>query len=141
MTKIDDIFQKHGFPPYGRLISGSKSGYRKRYPDNDVIFNGNIFIKSKGKIWYGDLDLTKDAGNLQKICDDLNEEMIVVTEMLGRFDDKKRQYNEIFNDAHALFIPNTNEYNVRVYKGFKSVLIDNVNIITSMGVDWKKIKI
>jgi len=141
MSKIDEIFQKHGFSAYGRLIAGSKSFYRKRHPNDDVIFNANIFIKSKGKIWYGDLNLTQDAKNLQKVCDDLNEEMIIVTEMLGRFDAENRPYEEIYNDAHASFIPNANEYNVRVYKGFKSVLIGNTNIVTSMGVDWKKIKI
>nr|HPI82220.1 hypothetical protein [Candidatus Paceibacterota bacterium] len=51
------IFMNHGLM-MGRMISGSKSGYRDRYPENLVVFNANIVTKKRGKVWHGDLDVT-----------------------------------------------------------------------------------
>jgi len=125
----------------GRMIGGSKSGYRRRNPNNDILFNANIFVPSGEKDWYGDLDLTKDAPALQEICDELQEEMIVVSEMLGRFGAEKRKYKELEADAHAKFIPNSNEYLLRVYDGMHGVQIDKMTVVTAKGIDWKRVKI
>jgi len=134
------IFRKH-LMFEGRMISGSKSGYRSRYPKHDVLFNGNILIPSVGKVWWGDLDITIDNKKLQNVCDELGEEMIVVSEMMGRFGAEERPYDEIFKNAHTRFTPNAKEYEERVYDGFDAVTIDNMTIVTSKGVDWIKRKV
>jgi len=136
----NNAFEKREFYS-GRMIGGSKSGYRKLNPNNDIVFNANIFTPSKHKCWYGDLDITKDAKILQEICNELQEEMIVVSEMLGRFGAEERTYEEIEADAHAKFIPNENEYLGRVYEGYHGVTIDKMIIMTNKGVDWIKIKL
>jgi hypothetical protein len=120
------------------MISGSKSGYRRRNPDNDISFNAKIFIPSGENVWYGDLDITLDAPALQEICNELQEEMIVVFEMLGS---GKRGYEELETNAHAKFIPNEKAYLSRVYDGIHGVTVDNMTVITSKGVDWKPVKI
>jgi hypothetical protein len=134
-----NAFEKRNFY-LGRMISGSKSGYRRAYPDNDVLFNANIFSPSGRNKWYGDLDITKDAKVLQEICDELQEELIVVPEMLGRFGAEERKYKLLEADAHTKFIPNEKEYLSRVYDGMHGVTIDNMTIVTSKGVDWKRVK-
>lgn len=133
------VFKKHDFYD-SRMISNSKSGYRRRYPKHDVIFNANIFT-SNGKEFHGDLDLTKDNLPLQRICNELGEEMIVLSEMLGRFGAEERPYEELEADAHAKFLPNKRTYLVRTYEGFHGVKIDNMTIITGKGVAWKKVKV
>lgn len=39
------------------MCLGSKSGYRRRYPRNLVLFNANV-IASGEKVWWGDMDLS-----------------------------------------------------------------------------------
>lgn len=73
-----------------RLISGSKSYYRKNHPLNLIVFNANIFTEEFGKIWYGDLDLTIDSKNLIKIYDELGINLYILSEMSGRFDNENR---------------------------------------------------
>ena len=133
------VFEKHNFYN-GRMISGSKSGYRRRYPNHDIIFNANIFTQN-GKEFHGDLDLTKDNLPLQRICNELGEEMIVLSEMLGRFGAEDRPYEELKTDAHAKFLPNKRQYLVREYDGLKGVKINNMTIITGKGVTLKKVMV
>lgn len=135
MKEIDVIFEEHGFY-VSRMISGSKSLYRQRYPKNDVVFNANIFIPTKGKVWYGDLDITLDSKGLQDVCNEIGEEMIVVSEMLGRFGAEERPYNEIEKNAHVKFIPNAKTYQERDYDGLTSVVIDKMHIVTSKPIGW-----
>ena len=137
--KDKTVFEKHNFYN-GRMISGSKSGYRKRYPKHDIIFNANIFTQS-GKEFHGDLDLTKDNLLLQKICDELGEEMIVLSEMLGRFGAEDRPYEELEVDAHAKFLPNKKQFLVREYEGIRGVIIGNTTVVTGNGVAWGKVKV
>jgi len=81
------IFMQNGLM-MGRMISGSKSGYRSMYPDNLVVFNANIVTKNRGKIWHGDLDVTLDYGNLEKIAEALKEDLFILYEMDGRFENE-----------------------------------------------------
>ncbi len=69
----------------GRMLSGSKTVYRNRYPDNVVIFNANICTKA-GKIWFGDTDVTLDEPKLKALAAALGEKIYVLREMDGRFD-------------------------------------------------------
>lgn len=72
----------------GRMISGSKSFYTKKHPNNFVLFNANLCV-SEGKIWYGDLDVTKDKKKLIKIAKKAKETIYVLSEMDGRFENEE----------------------------------------------------
>ena len=139
-NEIIDVFEKHRLM-LGRMISGSKSGYCQKYPKHDVRFNANIFIPSTGKVWFGDLDITVDNKKLQDVCNELDEEMIVVPEMMGRFGAEEEPYKKIFEHAHTRFTPNAVEYDERLYEGFKIVTVDKLRIVTSKGVSWIKRKV
>ena len=129
-----------GFP-WKRMISGSKSGYRRLYPDNDVHFNMNIFTPSR--IWWnGDLDLTKDNLALQEVCDEQGEEMIFLSEMLGWNGAEEKSYEWLKENAHAIFTPGEKEYQVRVYDGLQGVKTEgNMTVVTGKGVAWEKVPV
>jgi hypothetical protein len=78
------VFEQNGFYN-GRMISGSKSGYRNMHPNNKVVFNANVITKSKGKVWYGDIDITIDEENLKKIANEIKEDLYILYEMDARF--------------------------------------------------------
>lgn len=70
----------------GRLITGSKSSYLDRHPNNQAFFNANVATKEHGKLWYGDLDLsTKDKEALEELASELETTVYVLREMDGRF--------------------------------------------------------
>ena len=71
----------------GHLVCGSKSLYSKRHPTNVVIFNSNV-CTAEGKIWYGDIDFTNDAGTLVLLAQQLNKTLFVLHEMDGRFENE-----------------------------------------------------
>lgn len=73
----------------GRMISGSKSGYDERFPNNLVVFNANICTRKNGKIWYGDIDITKEEGKLKKLADELHCDVYVLYEKDARFNNEK----------------------------------------------------
>jgi hypothetical protein len=54
-----------------------------------------------GKVWWGDLDLTLDWERLEKIATALNKSLFVLREMDGRFENEKRNNEEIVAYAHA----------------------------------------
>jgi len=143
MTKNERTRERNwrdkGFP-YKRMISGSKSGYRHLFPDNDVIFNANIFTPS-GIYWNGDLDITKDCIALQELCNEAGEEMIIVSEMLGWDGAEGRSYEELEADAHAKFTPNQKKYLRRIYDGLHGVTIDKMTVLTGKGVSWEEVNI
>lgn len=71
-----------------RMISHSKSRYRKKYPFNKVYFNANIFILKNDKplkIWHGDIDLSLEGDIIKEISKNLGEKLFIVSEMDGRF--------------------------------------------------------
>jgi hypothetical protein len=86
-SNIEELFHDKGFAE-GRMISPSKSLYRKRFPDNEVIFNANIVLRSTGKVWHGDLDITKSLDELKQIAAELGEPMYILREMDCRFDNE-----------------------------------------------------
>ena len=88
----------------GRMISGSKSGYRSMYPDNEVYFNANIFTK-EGKVWFGDLDLTKEDAALQSIADESKKTLYVLSEMDGRFENENLPEKQIKKVAKRVYKP------------------------------------
>jgi hypothetical protein len=76
-----------GYP--GKMISSSKSFYRKNFPDHLVVFNANIFI-GKIKIWYGDIDVTLSLDKLKEISSIIGEKIYLLSEMDGRFENEKK---------------------------------------------------
>lgn len=79
----------------GRMISYSKSGYREKNPNSVCYFNANIFTLNNGKVWYGDLDLTKDAEALKKVASETNQTLFVLREMDGRFENEELSLKQI----------------------------------------------
>ncbi len=73
----------------GRMISGSKSGYRQRFPHNLTVFNANLCTESE-KIWYGDIDLTFDYEKLEILANAIDEKIYVLYEMDGRFENEEK---------------------------------------------------
>jgi hypothetical protein len=72
----------------GRMISGSKSGYWEKHKENLVVFNSNIITESRGKVWHGDLDVTLDYENLEKVSESLGEPLYILREMDARFENE-----------------------------------------------------
>jgi hypothetical protein len=73
----------------GRMMAVSKTGYQNKYPDSVCLWNANVFTKGKGKIWWGDLDLTRDAEELKRFAKDQGEELFILRERDGRFDNEQ----------------------------------------------------
>lgn len=73
--------------PCGAIISGSKSGYVERNPDNLAVFNSNICTE-EGKIWWGDLDVTLSQSKLSDLAFEIEEDIYVLYEMDGRFENE-----------------------------------------------------
>jgi hypothetical protein len=83
----------------GRMISGTKTS-----PKGHVcVFNANICIKSRGKIWHGDLDLTDDAARLKAFAADVGEDIFVLRERDARF---TTEANPKYENAVAIVRPN-----------------------------------
>jgi hypothetical protein len=115
---IVKIFESFNFYD-GRMIGGSKTGYRQKYPDNLVVFNANIVVKEHGKIWYGDLDLTKDYKILKQISERLNTVLYVLWEMDARFGEENNETSVLISKA----IWNTNYLPTPTLKWLKTCLM------------------
>ena len=103
MTDIHDTVYQF-FGSVGRMISASKSGYNRRYPNNVVVFNANLCTKLRGKIWYGDLDVTNDEANLKELAAALGEPVYVLREHDARFENEA---SPLFDQARAIATPDS----------------------------------
>lgn len=83
----------------GRLLAGSKSAYREKYPENEVYFNANVFNSRGEKIWYGDLDITLESESLDRIAEALGEKLFVLREMDGRFENESLSEIKVMQKA------------------------------------------
>ena len=91
-TKFLDNF------PVGRMISATKTS-----PKNNIcVFNANICTKSKGKIWYGDLNITTEQVALQEYANEVGETIYVLREKDARFTTENKP---VFENAVATFEP------------------------------------
>jgi FAD synthase len=89
----------------GRMISGSKSGYRSAYPTHEVYFNANIFAQNEGKVWYGDIDLTLDHHKLQTVANITGCKLFILREHDGRFEFEDLSETEFIKKAVAIIEP------------------------------------
>lgn len=97
---MGDFFIKEGFN-LGRIFSFSKSSYREKYPDNEVYFNANIFVLGEGKVWYGDVDVTKDTDSLQNVAREMGKDLYILSEMDGRFENENLDDSEIIRRSRC----------------------------------------
>lgn len=72
----------------GKMISYSKTAYRNKFKDHEVHFNANIFSAKLGKIWWGDIDLTTHGDKLQEIANILDDDLFILRELDGRFENE-----------------------------------------------------
>jgi hypothetical protein len=78
---IDELFAKRDLY-CGRMIAASKSCG----PKNCIcVWNANIISPTKGKIWFGDLNITREGNLLKEIATELGEPLYVLREMDARF--------------------------------------------------------
>jgi len=98
LEMYDDVFSKFGYQQ-GRMIGGSKSGYWSEHPDNEVYFNGNIALKDFGKVWWGDIDYTLDQNTLQEIANEIGQDLYILREMDGRFENEEKPGPELAKKA------------------------------------------
>jgi hypothetical protein len=66
-----------------------------RFPGNEVYFNSNIFVLGEGKIWYGDIDVTKERDKLENIAKEIGKDLYILREMDGRFGNENLGDSEI----------------------------------------------
>lgn len=62
---------------WGRMLCSSKTGYRKEHPDNLVVFNATMVLKSGEIFPMMDLDLTLDKAKLQCAAKQIGEFIIL----------------------------------------------------------------
>jgi len=80
IREFENAFEKFGLPA-GRMISGSKIPPK----GCQCVWNANIIIKPIGKIWYGDLNITRDEPKLKKISKFIGKTLYVLREHDCRF--------------------------------------------------------
>jgi len=91
---MEEFFVLEGLQ-ISRMISGSKSGYMNSNSGNEVYFNANVFVLGEGKIWYGDLDITKDREKLENVASNLGKDLYILRERDGRFGNENLSDPEI----------------------------------------------
>ena len=79
-NELYKVFEDNGLY-MGRTISGGKTAPKGHI----AVWNGNIITKKRGKIWYGDLNLTKEVDQLKTIAKTLGEDLYILTEHDARF--------------------------------------------------------
>jgi hypothetical protein len=88
----------------GRMLAGSKSGYRSTHPNNIVIFNASVAIVGHNKVWYGDLDLTKDENLLLHCSREIGKPLYVFYEMDLRFENEKLDVSEATKTSYKYYV-------------------------------------
>lgn len=92
-----DVFASVGLPL--GLCLGSKSGYRQSHRKHFFMPNANVFCRSHGKIWWGDLDLWRHAQQLERVARRLRCQLYVLQEMDGRFEQADQPFAEVSRRA------------------------------------------
>lgn len=135
MKTYENTFNDYGLY-LNRMVSHSKSYYRRMFPYNKVCFNANIFIyedkvpvnikhnnynfpiliesdKFSKKIWFGDIDITTEGHILKDIAKKINKKIYVLTEHDGRWGNEEKQIDlesKAFWNTDQEIIEITKEY-------------------------------
>jgi hypothetical protein len=70
--------------PRGRMIASTKAGYDHAHPGHVAIFNANVCVAGQ-KVWYGDLDLTREELRLRELAARVGAAVHVLFERDARF--------------------------------------------------------
>lgn len=138
----EDLLKLLGFAP----CLGSKSGYRRMFPDNSVIFNANIVavydkihsakfkdlelyetrFEDIEKVWHGDLDLSSITSDLLlKISNKYRDvQFLILYEMDARFGNEN---NPLIKNYIFSYHNGSIQINPKYEKYFK--IIDGSKII------------
>ena len=101
------------FPLYnGAMLGASKSAYADLHKNDLVIFNANICTKEFGKVWWGDLNVTKSQKHLHKLADDAGVDIYVLNEMDARFQFEAAPQ---LHKAMVVFQPGTKEVRISAH--------------------------
>lgn len=89
-----EIFDKH------RLLCGRMISAGKRGPSGHLcVWNANVITKSSGKIWYGDLNITKEGNKLKEIAKEIGEPLYVLREKDCRFKTENNSVDLLINNS------------------------------------------
>lgn len=89
-----EIFEKH------RLLCGRMISAGKRGPEGHLcVWNANVITKSHKKVWYGDLNITKEGNKLKEIAKEIGEPLYVLREYDCRFDTEDDPIDSLVNNA------------------------------------------
>ena len=102
LEQIKQIFREKQFHD-GRMIGFSKSGYSKNFPKNEIYFNASIFTEKYGKIWWGDIDLTKNSETIQEIADELGLDLFILSEF-DSYQNENKGFDEIKKISKRFFL-------------------------------------
>jgi hypothetical protein len=91
---IDEIFRSKKLY-MGRMISGSK----KSPVGCQCVWNANIIIRSRGKIWYGDINITKEGKKLKEVSKEIGETIYVLREHDARFGTESDNIESLISKA------------------------------------------
>ena len=76
----------------GKMLSGSKKS-----PEGEtIVWNSNVCTKKHGKIWFGDLNITRDIDKLKELAIRIKDTVYVLREHDARFE---YEYDPRFNEA------------------------------------------
>lgn len=70
----------------GCIILGSKQTPKTKGKEHLAIFNANLIVEGFGKVWYGDIDVTRDEEKIKKIAHGFKTTVYILREMDGRFE-------------------------------------------------------
>ena len=98
VQEIQQYFESHGFYN-ARMLSGTKWGYQEEHPEDLIVWNANVLMKDMGKVWYGDLNLTKDYIVLKSIAHSLDTTLYILWESDGRFGEENKPIDELIKKS------------------------------------------
>jgi len=96
----EQILKSHGFSS-GKLISLSKSSYRHLYPNNTVVFNATILLKSGEKVSMCDIDLTRSDEKLICAAKEIGE--FIVLRESDSWSVEKENYEQLKQKAVKIY--------------------------------------
>lgn len=72
-----------GYP--GRMLSGSKQAAKTNGKEHFTVFNANLVVEGYGKVWFGDIDITRDEDALKTLARSVDKTVYVLREHDARF--------------------------------------------------------
>jgi hypothetical protein len=96
---VEQVFDRAGLS-MGRSF-GSKRLYHNAHPNRLglVIWNANVFCRTKGKIWWGDFDLVTDKKKLRTVARRLRNRLYLLREHDGRFERENLPHRDVVKAA------------------------------------------